>query len=257
MSGATIHAPCVNRSRNLTRIEGKDIYLGMIHVRGLETQVIQDLEQHRREFGVFKSLDDFVRRVHISPTQLDLLIRIGAFRFTGLKKSALLWEKSRVLTPESGLGSNLLFTDDADTFHLPMLEEGPYDQAFDELELLGFPLCSPFNLLEDAARQEHPGLLAREMPDHIHKLVTMTGYYICRKDTRTIKGELMHFGTWFDMEGRFFDTVHFPDQLKKMPFRGRGLYRMRGRLVADFGFVSLETTQMERLAYRTDERYQG
>ena len=257
MSGAAIHAPCVNRSRNLTRIEGRDIYLGLIHVRGLESQVIQDIERQRTEFGAFKSLEDFVRRVHISPSQLDLLIRIGAFRFTGLKKSELLWEKSRVLTPESGLGANLLFTDEADTFRLPALEDGPYDQAFDELELLGFPLCSPFDLLDDAAKQEHPGLPAGSMDGHVNQLVTMTGYYVCRKDTRTVKGELMHFGTWIDLEGRFFDTVHFPDQLKKTPFRGKGIYRIRGRLVADFGFVSLETTNMERLPYRTDERYQG
>ena len=256
MSGATIHAPCVNGSRNLTRIEGKDIYLGLIHVRGLEAQVVRSLEQQRLEFGAFKSLEDFVRRVHIAPTQLDLLIRIGAFRFSGLKKSELLWEKGRVLTPESGMGANLLFPDETETFRMPTLEESPFDQAFDEMELLGFPLCSPFELLEDAAKQESVGLLAREMNDHINELVTMTGYYVCRKDTRTIKGELMQFGTWLDIEGRFFDTVHFPDQVKAMPFRGRGLYRIRGRLVSDFGFVSLETTRMERLAFRVDERYQ-
>ncbi|MBV6442599.1 MAG: DNA polymerase III subunit alpha [Haliscomenobacteraceae bacterium CHB4] len=255
MAGAAIHAPCVNRSRNLTRIEGADIFLGLIHVRGLESQVILDIERQRMEFGAFKSLEDFVRRVHIAPTQLDILIRIGAFRFTGLKKSELLWEKSRVLTPESGLGANLLFADETDTFRMPALEDGPFDQAFDELELLGFPLCSPFDLLEDAAQREHPGLLAREMNDHVHQLVTMTGYYVCRKDTRTVKGELMQFGTWLDREGVFFDTVHFPDQLKKTPFRGRGVYRIRGRLTSDFGFVTLEAASVERLPYRADGRY--
>ncbi|MDO8365729.1 MAG: DNA polymerase III subunit alpha [Saprospiraceae bacterium] len=282
MCGATIHAPCVNHSRNLTGIQGKDVYLGLIHVRGLESQLIRDIEQQRNEFGGFKSLDDFVRRVHVAPSQLDLLIRIGAFRFTGLKKSELLWEKSRVLTRESGMGANLLFTDEADTFRLPTLEEGPFDQAFDELELLGFPLCSPFDLLADCAPagtsagkedgkpayapasgeatagkagKEDIGLLAREMGEHIHKLVTMTGYYVCRKDTRTIKGELMQFGTWLDIEGRFFDTVHFPDQVKKTPFRGRGVYRIRGRLTSDFGFMSLEASALERLPYRVDGRY--
>ncbi len=255
MAGAVIHAPCVNRSRNLTRIEGRDLYLGFIHVRGLENQTIVDLERQRSECGIFKSLEDFVRRVRISPAQLDTLIRIGAFRFTGMKKSELLWEKSRVLTPESGLGTNLLFADESDAYHLPILEESSYDQAFDELELLGFPLCSPFDLLPDAIKQETPGLPVREMADHIHQLVTMTGYYVCRKDTRTVKGDLMHFGTWLDREGLFFDTVHFPDQLKKAPFRGRGIYRIRGRLVSDFGFVSLEASSMERLPYRTDARY--
>lgn len=256
MSGATIHAPCVNRGRRLTRIDGADIYLGFIHIKGLEMQLSRQIEQQRGEFGPFKSLEDFVRRVPISPAQLDILIRIGAFRFTGLKKSELLWEKSRVLTPESGLGANLLFEEESDTYRLPALQDGPYDQAFDEMELLGFPLCPPFDLLQDAAKQEHPGLLARDMADHVHKLVAMTGYYVCRKDTRTVKGEPMHFGTWLDREGRFFDTVHFPGQLKEASFRGRGIYRIRGRLVSDFGFVSLEVTGMERLPYRTDERYQ-
>lgn len=254
MAGASIHAPCINRSQKLTHIEGKDIYLGFVHINGLETQVMQDALQQRIECGPYKSLEDFVRRVHISPTQLDLLIRIGAFRFTGMGKSALLWEKSRVLTPESGLGANLLFEEEADTYQLPTFEESPNDQAFDEIELLGFPLCSPFDLLEEGAKQEAPGLPAREMADHINELVTMTGYYICRKDTRTIKGELMQFGTWLDREGRFFDTVHFPEQVKKTPFRGRGLYRIRGRLTSDFGFVSLETMAMERLAYGKDSR---
>ena len=247
MAGATIHAPCINHSKNLTCIQGRDVYLGLIHVRGLESQLIQDI----------------VRRIRIVPTQLDLLIRIGAFRFTGLKKSELFWEKSRVLSPESGMGANLLFADDADMFRLPGLEDGPFDQNFDELELLGFPLCSPFDLLEDPAfaktttgKGENQGLLSREMPEHIHKLVTMTGYFVCRKDTRTVKGELMQFGTWLDREGQFFDTVHFPDQVKKTPFRGRGVYRIYGRLVADFGFVSLETHRMERLPYRNDDRYQ-
>ncbi len=40
MAGGMIHAPCVNRSRNLTHIEGRDIYLGFIHLRGLKASRI-------------------------------------------------------------------------------------------------------------------------------------------------------------------------------------------------------------------------
>lgn len=250
MCGARIHAPCVNRSKRLTRIEGQDVYLGLTHVRGLESELIQNIE-YQQTMGPFKSMENFVRRVHVAPSQLDLLIRIGAFRFTGMKKSALFWEKSRVLTPESGMGAQLLFADEADSYQLPVLEEGPYDQAFEEMDLLGFPLCAPFDLLEESAKAGNPGLLARDMSKHIHELVTMTGYYVCRKDTRTVKGELMQFGTWLDCEGHFFDTVHFPDQVRKTPFRGRGIYRIRGRLTSEFGFVSLEVHSLERLAYVT------
>ncbi|MEZ4917725.1 MAG: hypothetical protein R2792_01370 [Saprospiraceae bacterium] len=89
MNGATIHPPCVNNSRVLTRITGKEVYLGFAHVKGLERQLMQDLERQRREFGRFRDLEDFARRVSCSVSQLELLIRIGAFRFTGMKKSAL------------------------------------------------------------------------------------------------------------------------------------------------------------------------
>jgi DNA-directed DNA polymerase III PolC len=251
MAGGNIHAPCVNHSRRLTQLSGKDIWLGFIHVRGLEEQLMREIERQRTELGPFKSLEDFARRVHATPTQLDLLIRVGAFRFTNMKKSELLWEKGRVLGPESGLGANLLFEDDSAQYTLPVLEEGPYDQAFDEMELLGFPLCSPFNLLNEEDRQTGLGITVGEMRERPQQLVTMVGYYVCRKETRTIKGERMCFGTWLDREGQFFDTVHFPDQLAKAPFRGRGLYRIRGRLVPDFGFLSLEVMGMERLGYRT------
>jgi DNA polymerase-3 subunit alpha len=81
----------------------------------------------------------------------------------------------------------------------------------------------------------------------------LVGYYVCRKDTRTIKGQRMHFGTWIDQNGAFFDTVHFPRADGQVPFRGRGLYRIRGLVMQEFGFLSIETTQMERLAFFTGE----
>jgi DNA polymerase-3 subunit alpha len=249
MNGATIHPPCVNNSRVLTRITGKEVYLGFAHVKGLERQLMQDLERQRREFGRFRDLEDFARRVPCSASQLELLIRIGAFRFTGMKKSALLWDKSRVLHRENRQGMHVLFEGETEKYALPELTEGPLDQAYEEMDLLGFPLCSPFSLLSEKAQKENPGLMAREMQEKEGHRVTMTGYYVCRKDTRTIKGQLMHFGTWLDMEGRFFDTVHFPGPASAAAFRGRGIYRIRGRLVSDFGFMSLEVTTMERLAY--------
>ena len=255
MAGATIHAPCVNHSNHLTCIQGKDIYIGFIHLRGLESHTAQLIEQQRKEFGPFQSLDDFVRRVPVKSSQLDLLIRIGAFRFTELKKGALLWEKSRVLNPDLQVGTPLLFEEEHETYTLPELSEYPLDQAFDELELLGFPLCSPFDMVEKTELEKGYGLPARKWTDHVSEIVQLTGYYVCRKETRTTKGDLMQFGTWLDQEGQFCDTVHFPDAIKQYPFRGRGVYRLRGRLTSDFGFVTLEVFEMHRLPYQTDQRY--
>lgn len=138
-------------------------------------------------------------------------------------------------------------------YALPSLEESEYDQAFDEIELLGFPLCSPYALLEERPKQ--PVVLTRELNDLVGKRVSMLGYYVTRKPVTTVNGKLMSFGTWLDEEGRYFDTTHFPPQLERYPFRGKGLYLIHGLVTDDFGFASLEAEKMEKLPYRKDGRY--
>jgi DNA polymerase-3 subunit alpha len=65
----------------------------------------------------------------------------------------------------------------------------------------------------------------------------------------------MAFGTFYDTESNFFDTTHFPPSLKDSPFAGKGVYLIKGRVVEEFGFYSLEVTHMKKLATKTDSRY--
>ena len=65
----------------------------------------------------------------------------------------------------------------------------------------------------------------------------------------------MNFGTFLDHQGRFFDTTHFPPCLAKYPFQGKGCYLVKGKIVEDFGFPSMEVIAMKKLAYVKDERY--
>ncbi|MCF8438774.1 MAG: DNA polymerase III subunit alpha [Saprospiraceae bacterium] len=269
MAGASIHAPCVNHSQYLTTISQSAIYMGFVHLQGLERTTSARVVAERARGGQFRSLADFTNRVDVDSSQLDLLIRIGAFRFTGLGKCELMWEKNAVFNPKAtkgltrDMGTLSLFGDDDgfeevaygnEKFVLPQLEAGPFDQAFDEIELLGFPLCSPFDLVENQVTAQE-GIVAEDLPKCLGRMVTLVGYYVTRKDVRTVKKELMHFGTWLDREGRFFDTVHFPNYLKTSPFRGKGVYRIEGRAVEEFGFPSVEVVKMEKLAWREDGRY--
>jgi DNA polymerase-3 subunit alpha len=57
----------------------------------------------------------------------------------------------------------------------------------------------------------------------------------------------MHFGTFNDAHGEVFDTVHFPDITRKFPFRGRGFYSIRGKVVEDFGVKIIEVSWMDKL----------
>jgi DNA polymerase-3 subunit alpha len=165
----------------------------------------------------------------------------------------MMWEKSREHNPQQHyFGTELLFPVNTEKVSLPEMKEGRNEQAFDEIEILGFPLCSPFDILEEKPTGD---ILSLEMKNYMGRMVDMIGYYVTRKYVTTVNKKLMNFGTWVDRSGHFFDTVHFPQALERSPFLGRGCYRIRGKIVEDFGFPSMEAHSMEKLPYVRDERY--
>lgn len=256
MCGANIQAPCVNHSINLTTIYGDTIYLGFIHIQSLERAVSHRIVEERMRNGPYLSLEDFVGRVDLGREQLDILIRIGAFRWTGRTKCELMWHKYAVHNPhvrqvisQPALFGNSQHVD----YTLPSLEESPFDQAYDEIELLGFPLCSPFELLEE--RPAQPIVFTKDLNSLVGRRVSMLGYYVTRKPVTTSNGKLMSFGTWLDEKGKYFDTTHFPPSLERYPFQGKGMYLIHGKVTDDFDFASLEADAMEKLPYRKDARY--
>jgi DNA polymerase-3 subunit alpha len=91
-AGAKIHAPCVNKSTYLASVKCSDVYMGLIHLEGLEKNLADQLIASREIDGEYKSLLDFIERLQPDMAQLNILIRIGAFRFTGSNKKELLWQ---------------------------------------------------------------------------------------------------------------------------------------------------------------------
>jgi len=84
----------------------------------------------------------------------------------------------------------------------------------------------------------------------------MTGYYVHRKNVVSSARKLMHFGTFLDEDGQFLDTIHFPEVAKKYPFRGPGIYALKGKVVEEFNYFSLEVMAMKKLAMKTLESEQ-
>ncbi len=254
MQGGRIHAPCVNNSGYLTGISVSDIFLGFVHMRSLQEGLGREIVSERDRRGPYRSLADFVRRVGAGQEQLMLLVRIGAFRFTGMSKCALMWEKNRLSDPvKARRRQPALFEEPPSEYSLPKLDEGRYDQSFDELELLGFPLCPPFDLL--ASRPPYHFTPASGLAAAEGREVYMLGYFVTSKPVRTSQGGRMAFGTWLDEEGRFFDTTHFPPELRRYPFRGKGCYLIQGRVTVEFGFATVDLIRMEKLPFVKDERY--
>ena len=89
----------------------------------------------------------------------------------------------------------------------------------------------------------------------IGKIIGIDGYLVTTKRTSTSNKKQMYFGTFLDKEGDFVDTVHFPPVAAKYPFRGRGIYRISGRVIEEFDCINIEVIKMERLAIIEDPRY--
>jgi DNA polymerase-3 subunit alpha len=181
--------------------------------------------------------------------QIQILIRIDAFRFTGKSKVTLLWEALYLLGHKSSLdGAAVLFLEPPKPFALPVLTYTSVDAAWDELELLGFPVSlSYFDLLKTKYRGD---VLAATMRQYTGQKVRMVGVLVTTKQVRTIRGELMQFGTFLDTNNDFFDTVNFPVSLKDWPFKGPGVYLLLGRITEEFGFPSMEVEKMDKLPFQ-------
>ena len=248
-TGAIVHAPCVNESDYFTNIKGNDVYTGFIHIKSFQQNMVEVMLEERNSNGIFLHLQDFIERTNISRELLNILVSIGAFRFTGKKKKQLLWEanflqkKNVVHAP----AAKLMFEDAPLNFKLPELVDYPLDNLYDELELLDFTLGNPFDLVND---DPYKYLLGKDLAANLNKIVTVLIYFIDYKVVTTVRNERMSFGTFIDVNLDWIDTVHFPDSLRYYPLTGRGFYKVTGKVVSDFGVYNIEVHKMYKAGYK-------
>lgn len=254
MSGGIIHNPCVNRSRYQTSVKGEDVYLGLMHIEKIEARLAQFIPEERERGGKFTSLENFIKRIPAGLETIQTLIFVGAFRFTGKTKNELLVEARLLMVnfkPEYRLPA--FFEAPAKEYHLPALHRNIFEDAFDEIEILGFPVsCSPFDLLKTRYRGS---VMAKDLLKFHKKEVKMLAYLISRKHVPTKRGA-MYFGTWIDAEGELFDTAHFADCLEKYPFQGGGCYLLLGHVEVDYHFPTITIKKMAKMPFMPDPRYE-
>ncbi|MBO2545795.1 DNA polymerase III subunit alpha [Salegentibacter sp. BDJ18] len=253
--GGKVHPPCINKSDHPNSIFGKDIYLGLGYIKELETKTVQQILENRQFFGVFKSFDDFIDRVSISIEQLSILLKIDAFRFTQTDKHHLLWKAHFKLNASKPVATQeKLFNTAHRDFELPQFQYSALIEAFDQMELLGFPLCSHFKLLKNPIEKS---VRAKDLKNYVGKEILIYGALITAKKTGTSNGKYMYFGTFFDAEGDVFDTVQFPATAEKYPLRSKGIYKCYGRVNNELDYISISIQWLQRQDTLTDPRLVG
>ena len=246
--GAKVHLPCINRSSYSTTLKGRTIFMGFIHLQGLEQHFVERFLAEREVNGPFASLEDFMARVPFTLEQLVLLIRGGAFNFTKKPKAELLWQAHLNKSDGKKEQSETLFQIENQHFEFPDFSVNALQNAYDEIELYGFPVSLTwFDLLKTKFRGE---LMACQMLHFVGQHYRMLGKLVTVKNFRTCKGDPMALATFIDATGEAFDTVLFPQVLKSYPFQGDGVYLLLGKVTEEFGQPSLEVEKMARLGYK-------
>ena len=253
--GANLKLPCINNSEYLNVIKNTNLYVGFVHVSGLQHLLVNHIIYDRNLNGSFKNFNDFLIRCVIPEDQLNILIRIGAFSFTGFSKSELMW-KACMNRPKYKASDyaiqKKLFVVNEQKFSLPKLNQSLVEDAYDEIELLKFPISiSFFDLLQTKYRGD---VREADMLNYESKQVKMLGVFVCLKYIRTSSGSIMNFATWIDADGKFYDSVHFPDNLKKYPFKGFGVYLMLGIVDIEFGYPLLRVQKLAKMPFKLDPR---
>jgi len=251
--GGIIQPPCVNNSSYDTVIQGKVIFLGYHLLHQFEIASSKKITDEKQKNGVFLSFNDFIERVPISLEQIALLIRINAFRFTGKNKRELLWEAHfKISKKNTNKTPSDLFRIAPKEYTIPPLSNTYKEDAFDEIELLGFTTRSMFNL---TVADKTPSILANELIKNIGKKVIVNAYLIHIKKTATNNGKLMFFGTFIDRNNDWVDTVHFPITASQYPPRGPGIYTITGVVTSEYDFIAIEVESFEKMAMTEDPRY--
>jgi DNA polymerase-3 subunit alpha len=147
-----------------------------------------------------------------------------------------------------------LFGAEQKAIEIPRFEVFEDETFYDELQMLGFSVSlSPFSLLQTGFRGE---VQAKDLLSYLGQTVKMVGLYVTAKPTLTKNKEAMAFGTFLDVNGDFFDTVHFPKVYQAYPFYKAGLYLIQGKVTESFGFPSIMVEKMAKLPIRPDPRFQ-
>ena len=254
--GAQIEAPCINEGKFSCVLKGQRLILGFNLVAGLEAEISAKVSAERAQNGPYLDLEDLLKRIYIPLEQLSILIRIDALRSFKQSRKALLWQAHFYQQQyRSKAVNNELFEVKHKKYRLPALEEHPLECAFEQFELLGFPLCDPFSLLSKPLPSAF--ILAKDFPKYSKQQIQTFGYLVSIKQTKTSKGETMSFGTFLDPSGDFIDTVHFPEIATNFPFYGKGIYHIRGKITEEYAYFTLEVSYQEKLPFAEDVRLTG
>jgi DNA-directed DNA polymerase III PolC len=244
--------------------------VGLMQIRGLRIETISAIVREREAHGLYRSLEDFLRRVPVERDEIEALIKCGAFDdVCGSTRPALLWqwnllqEKFRRGIPQPAPGLFGVTPAPSATEPLPGFETSEYsleqklhyEREILELCVSGHPLdflprvaCIASTLPVDrfAVTRSIREAWSNELPSLRGKRVSLCGWVVTYRHVGTKNYRNMMFVTLEDQRG-IYEAVLFPEAYERyggLIFETRAL-RVTGRVEHD-GQINCD--RMESLA---------
>jgi DNA-directed DNA polymerase III PolC len=202
------------------------VRVGLSQVKGLSQNSIDEILKNRP----YVSLADFLARTKISVSETESLIRCEAFNTLEANSIELLWQLK--LHRRRPRGKSGLFSQSDPP--IPKLPEYTLqEKLLAELECLDLTVSDHLLHLYSfhTNKLAQTAICGNQLEKFSGRLVTLIGWAITFKRTRTVKNELMKFMTLEDTTATFEVTL-FPRVYKQFGhlLHDRGPYIIRGRI---------------------------
>jgi len=237
----------VDINQSVRHYRGKHNWIrpGLMHVRGLSSDSIERIADQRTRNGRFLNLMDFMRRVKIRRTEIESLIRVGAFDRFGLSRPELLY----LLDGEFGhtpTATPPLFPEDdagaSGSFHPGLIDYSFMEKCLQELHCLGYMLSANIVDILDLHPASRGAVPAADIGRHRGKRIKVFGRRITERTHMVQKSRrLMKFMTIED-KTECIDIVFWPgtydtfsDEIAKT-----GPFEIWGRVAEEWDTFTLE-----------------
>jgi error-prone DNA polymerase len=274
--GLTILPPDMNASDFRCIGRGREIRIGLQFVKGLSADAVERVFAARGGSAPlprpFTSIFDLRNRTGIAPSDLRLLIKVGALDSIaqGWTRPMMLWlvdsagkREGRAAGQPLHASTPFKGTDipafppsrfPADWFDdlppaVPVLKEYSLERRRrEEFETLGFITDAHPMQLHAESLQRFRLCPSTELHRHVGRHVLAAGMLTAAKPVHAKTDEPMEFATFDDGQG-LIETVLFPDLYRE---RGhvlfdQGPFIFRGKVEEEFATVTLTVTHLERL----------
>ncbi|MBI5646307.1 MAG: DNA polymerase III subunit alpha [Ignavibacteriae bacterium] len=246
----SILLPSVNESATLhTCPDESTIQLGFLHVKGLSDRSEQALLAARQEVGRFNDIQDFLARGGVTFEDACILIRCGACDCLGGERPAML-VLARLFLARGGAGGTPELPLERPLFDDELSGLRPYSTTqIAEIELETFSYTVSAHVLENFREQLAGTKRAGELASLVGRRVSVGGWMVAAKMSRTKKGERMMFMNLDDSTG-MIDVVVFPKCYHEFGhlLRSAGPYLVTGRVAREYGVINVVAEKIERLA---------